>query len=181
MALRAAGRTVALLSEERVVLVDADDREVGTEEKLRAHRSGLLHRAISVFLFDGRGRTLLQRRAEGKYHSAGKWSNTCCSHPRPGELAVAAAERRLLEEMGIRCALSPAFSFEYRADLGNGLVEHELDHVFVGRFDGNPHPDPSEVQAWDWVELPKLRADCAADPDRYTAWLPLALLQLKGL
>lgn len=181
MALRAAGRPQGFLSEERVVLVDADDREVGTEEKLRAHRSGLLHRAVSVFVFDRLGRTLLQCRADGKYHSAGKWSNTCCSHPRPGETSIDAAERRLTEEMGIRCALSRAFSFEYRAELGDGLVEHELDHVFVGRFDGSPKPDPSEVQAWDWVELPKLRADCAADPDRYTAWLPLALLQLKGL
>lgn len=153
---------------------------MGTEEKLRAHRSGLLHRAISVFLFDDHGRLLLQRRADGKYHSAGKWSNTCCSHPRPGEAAIDAAKRRLAEEMGITVPLSPAFSFVYRVDLGNGLVEHELDHVFTGKFNGTPAPDPAEVQSWDWVELPKLKSDCEVNPDRYTAWLPLALLQLKG-
>jgi isopentenyl-diphosphate delta-isomerase len=160
------------------VLVDRSDRELGTEEKLRAHQTGALHRAVSVFLFDAEHRLLLQRRADGKYHSAGKWSNTCCSHPRPGETPLAAAARRLTEEMGIACDLAPAFSFIYRADLGDGLVEHELDHVFIGAFDGTPEPDPREVQAWEWMPLSAVAADCDKNGDRYTRWLPLALAEL---
>jgi isopentenyl-diphosphate delta-isomerase len=157
------------------VLVDRDDREIGTEEKQRAHEVGALHRAVSVFLFDGHGRVLLQRRAKRKYHSAGKWSNTCCSHPRPGETPVDAAHRRLGEEMGIACELTPAFSFIYRAELDRGLIEHELDHVFVGTFTGAPTPDAREVASWGWMPISALIADCAADPEKYSAWLPTAL------
>jgi isopentenyl-diphosphate delta-isomerase len=167
-------------AEERVVLVDADDHEIGTEAKLRAHETGVLHRAVSVFVFDANRRLLMQRRADGKYHSAGRWSNTCCSHPRPGESPLAAAGRRLMEEMGIECELRPAFSFIYRADLGNGLIEHELDHVFVGTFGGAPRPNANEVQAWGWMALPSLIADCRERPEQYTAWLPLALAELEG-
>jgi isopentenyl-diphosphate delta-isomerase len=158
-----------------VVLVDRNDREIGTEEKLRAHEAGALHRAISVFVFDSHGRVLLQRRARQKYHSAGKWSNTCCSHPRPGESPVDAAHRRLGEEMGIDCALTPAFSFIYRAELDRGLIEHELDHVFVGTFTGAPKPDAREVASWGWMPMLALIADCATVPEEYTAWLPTAL------
>jgi isopentenyl-diphosphate delta-isomerase len=164
-----------------VVLVDRDDRETGTEEKLRAHQVGALHRAVSVFLFDVHGRLLLQRRADGKYHSAGKWSNTCCSHPRPGEEPIDAARRRLVEEMGIDCDLSPAFSFIYRAELDGGLIEHELDHVFVGTFVGAPLPDKREVGAWGWMAVPALIAECLANPSHYSAWLPRALDELVRL
>ena len=157
---------------EHVVLVDAADREVGTAEKLEVHRDGRLHRAVSVFLFDGAGRWLLQRRADGKYHSPGLWSNTACTHPRPGEAPAAAASRRLDEEMGVRCALRPAFARVYRAELEGPerLVEHELDHVFVGRFDGEPVPAAAEVSNWAWVDADALRADLDARPDRYTPW-----------
>ncbi|WP_412060155.1 isopentenyl-diphosphate Delta-isomerase [Rubrivirga sp. IMCC45206] len=157
---------------EHVVLVDAADREIGTAEKLAVHRDGRLHRAVSVFLFDGRGRWLLQRRADGKYHSPGLWSNTACTHPRPGEPPQAAASRRLDEEMGVRCALRPAFARVYRAELPGPepLVEHELDHVFVGRFDGEPIPAAAEVSGWRWVDAADLRSDLRANPDRYTAW-----------
>lgn len=157
------------------MLVDADDRELGTEEKLRAHRRGVLHRAFSVFIVDARDRVLLQRRAPGKYHSAGLWSNSCCGHPRPGEDVREAAERRLLEEMGISVPLTPRGTFVYQARLDNQLVEHELDHLFVGRYTGDPRPDPEEADGWAWETWTRLAADCAARPQRYTAWLPLAL------
>jgi len=165
-------------AEEQVVLVDERDAEVGVAPKQRVHETGELHRAVSVFLFDSLGRLLLQRRASGKYHSAGLWSNTCCSHPRPGEAPGAAASRRLREEMGIECDLEPRGTFTYRAALDNGLVEHEVDHLFVGRFDGEPLPDRSEVGEWRWIAIAALEKECAANPERFTPWLPLALAAL---
>jgi isopentenyl-diphosphate Delta-isomerase len=172
--------SISAVTEERVILVDADDREIGTEEKLRAHEQGALHRAFSVFLFDDRGRVLLQRRAIGKYHSAGLWSNTCCGHPRPGESIPSAAARRLHEEMGIACELTPRSSFVYSAMLGRGLTEHELDHVLTGRFSGMPSPDPQEVDTWGWMPIADLVTECAEYPGRFTAWLPMALHSLRA-
>jgi len=163
-----------------VVLVDADDRAVGTAGKLDAHRTGVLHRAFSVFVFDAQGALLLQQRAHGKYHSGGLWTNTCCGHPRPGEPTAAAAVRRLREEMGIACRLASAGRFLYRADVGPGLVEHELDHVFVGRSDREPRPDPAEVAGWRRVTLTDLRRDLARRPERYTAWFERALDVASG-
>ena len=159
-----------------VTLVDRDYNVVGTEEKIRAHREGKLHRAFSVFVFDNHRNLLIQRRAAGKYHSAGLWSNTCCGHPRPGESTSAAAARRLAEEMGFSCELHDAFHIVYRAELDNSLVEHELDRVFVGRFNGIPRPDPHEVNGTSWIALSELRSRLVADPHRYTAWLRLLLL-----
>lgn len=160
--------------EELVVLVDERDGERGVSPKLEAHREGRLHRAFSVFVFDPSGRLLLQRRARGKYHSAGLWSNTCCGHPRPGELLIKAAHRRLREEMGIDCLLRPAFDFTYRAELENGLIEHEYDHVFVGRFAGTPAPDPDEVAEWRWASVSETLADLEQRPQHYTAWFRIA-------
>jgi isopentenyl-diphosphate delta-isomerase len=160
--------------EELVILVDASDREVGQAPKLAAHRQGILHRAFSVFLFDTGGRLLLQRRAQGKYHSGGLWSNTCCGHPRPGEGLVDAAQRRLAEEMGVTCALRPVGSFTYRARVGD-LEEHELDHVLVGRHEGDPRPAASEVDAWRWVAPAEAVAELAAGPERFTPWFARAL------
>ncbi len=159
----------------RVVLVDAADREIGTADKLAVHRDGRLHRAVSVFLFDGAGRWLLQRRADGKYHSPGLWSNTACTHPRPGERPDVAASRRLDEEMGVQCRLRPAFVRVYRAELEGPepLVEHELDHVFVGQFSGDPSPSPAEVSDWMWVDAGTLLDDLDACPGRYTPWFRL--------
>jgi isopentenyl-diphosphate delta-isomerase len=159
--------------------VDPDDRETGTAEKLAAHRGGLLHRAFSVFVFDMRDNLLLQRRAEGKYHSPGVWSNTCCGHPRPGEDLATAARRRLREEMGFDCALTHQFSFVYRADLGGGLVEHEVDHVFTGRFAELPEPDPAEVSEWRRTPVAALLLDLERNPRRYSAWLGQALDGLR--
>ena len=161
--------------EERVVLVDERDAELGTAEKQQAHRDGSLHRALSVFVRDGAGRLLLQRRAAGKYHSGGQWTNTCCSHPRPGEDAAEAARRRLEEEMGIGCELRPAFTFVYREDVGGGLTEHEYDHVFAGCFDGEPRPDPEEVDGWRWATLDEVRAELEANPEAFTPWFRLVM------
>lgn len=152
-----------------MVLVDDADRPVGTAAKLAAHRTGALHRAFSVFVFDGHGRLLLQRRARTKYHSGGLWSNTCCGHPRPGEATAAGAARRLEEEMGITCALRGAGAFTYRARVGE-LEEHEFDHVLTGRFDGEPRPDPREVEAWRWAPPASLAAELAAAPGTFTPW-----------
>lgn len=168
---------------ERVILVDADDTPTGTAEKLAAHRAGQLHRAFSVFVVNEDGEMLLQRRADGKYHSGGLWSNACCSHPRPGEATEAAARRRLREELGFDCPLEHAFAMVYRADVGGGLVEHEYDHILLGRWDGVPDPDPAEVSDWRWVPLDELRDEVGRHPRRFTYWFRVALLELgeRGL
>lgn len=160
---------------EFVTLVDADDNVIGSEAKLRAHRDGTLHRAFSIFVFDRERRLLLQRRSPHKYHSASLWSNTCCGHPRPGEATGAAAARRLQEEMGFTCDLHPAFRTIYRATLPGSMVEHELDQVLVGRFNGAPSPDPLEVGAFDRVSIAQLRQRIDRAPDEFTAWLKLLL------
>jgi isopentenyl-diphosphate delta-isomerase len=160
--------------EELVVLVDERDRAIGTARKLDAHRAGALHRAFSVFVFDGRGRLLLQRRALAKYHSGGLWTNTCCGHPRPDESLLGAARRRLAEEMGIACDLRAAGAFTYRARLGD-LEEHEYDHVLVGRFDGDPRPAATEVADWRWVDPAVTAGELAAAPQTFTAWFGRAL------
>jgi isopentenyl-diphosphate delta-isomerase len=154
-----------------VVLVNEHDEVLGTAKKLRAHTEGWLHRALSVFIFDDDGRLLLQQRAADKYHSGGLWSNTCCSHPHPDELPQAAARRRLHEEMGFTCPVTPAFHFTYQAPVGPSLTEHEYDHVFVGTLNGATiKPNGTEVADWTWMSPPALRADVAAHPDRYTVW-----------
>jgi isopentenyl-diphosphate delta-isomerase len=168
----------AVPAADRIILVDRDDVQVGVEDKLRAHEEALLHRAFSVFIIRPDGALLLQRRAHAKYHSGGLWSNTCCSHPRPGESTVAAAHRRLVEEMGFDCRLATAFSFVYRADLGGGMFEHEYDHVFVGAWDGVPAPDPTEVDAWRWASIADIRAEIARRPGAFTAWFRIALDEL---
>jgi len=160
---------------ERVVLVNEDDREVGTAEKLEAHQRGLLHRAFSVFVFNSRGQLLLQKRAAGKYHSPGLWGNTCCSHPRPGEDLEVAVHRRLQAEMGFDCELRKLFSFIYRVPVGNDLIEHEVDHVFLGHHDGDPIANPEEVQDWKWIEVPALKEQIVRVPDEFAYWLKEAL------
>jgi isopentenyl-diphosphate delta-isomerase len=155
---------------EVVVLVDEQDRELGVMEKLRAHREGALHRAVSVIVRADSGRQLLQQRAAGKYHGGRLWSNTACGHPRPGETPSEAAARRLYEEMGLRCELRPAGTFVYREAVGE-LIEHEVDHVFVGATHVEPRPDPAEVMAWRAIEATDLQRDLQERPERYTPWL----------
>ncbi|NMG28321.1 isopentenyl-diphosphate Delta-isomerase [Aromatoleum evansii] len=161
--------------EDQVILVDRHDCEVGFTGKMAAHRRGELHRAISIFVFDSDGQVMLQRRALAKYHSGGLWSNTCCSHPRPGEANAVAARRRLEEEMGIDCELQEAFGFVYCADLGNGLIEHEFDHVFFGQYDGGPILNPHEADDWKWTPLAELTTDVRKRPEAYSYWLAACL------
>lgn len=162
-----------------VILVDELDNELGAMEKLEAHRLGVLHRAFSVFLFNREGELLMQRRSEEKYHSPGLWTNTCCSHPKPGEVVLAAAHRRLQEEMGMTAEVSPAFTVLYRAEFPNGLVEHELDHVLIGSYDGEPRVDPSEVGEWKYAPRSAIEAEVEENPERFTPWFKLILPRLK--
>ena len=164
---------------EMVILVDDQDKQLGTEEKLRAHSLGLLHRAFSVFIFRGEAdnlELLLQQRQIDKYHCGGLWTNTCCSHPRLGEAVVQAGQRRLTEEMGITSALQPAGAFTYRAEFANGLIEHEYDHVLVGTYAGDQIKiNPSEFEAYRWVKVDELRNNLVTEPHLYTPWLSMAL------
>ena len=153
-----------------LILVDTADTELGILDKLSTHRQGLLHRALSVIVADREGRLMLQKRAAGKYHSGGLWTNTCCSHPRPGEPVDLAAHRRLEEEMGFGCSLRPLFTVHYRADVSNGLIENELVHVFGGRFEGTPQPNPDEVEDWRWSTIGDLRIEMARRPQTFSIW-----------
>ena len=155
---------------EYVILVDEFDNALGTMEKMEAHRKGVLHRAFSVLVFNSKGELLLQKRAAGKYHSAGLWTNTCCSHPGPTESIGESVQRRVQFEMGINVKPAFAFKFTYKAALDNGLTEHELDHVFTATYEREPHVNPDEVSDWKYVELSALRADLARRPEVYTAW-----------
>jgi isopentenyl-diphosphate Delta-isomerase len=149
-------------------------------EKLEAHRLGKLHRAVSVILFNPSGQMLLQKRAKGKYHSGGLWSNACCSHPMPGETTEQAASRRLKEEMGISTELRRFNTFIYRAEFGNGLSEHELDHLFVGTCVDTPKPDPEEAEDWKWMDMDALRASVKKEPEIYTVWFALIVSRFFG-
>ncbi len=156
---------------EEVILVDEFDQCIGVEEKRKAHEQGKLHRAFSIFVFNAEGALLLQKRAAGKYHSGGLWSNTCCSHPRPEEIMEDAIHRRLLEEMGFDCQLHKIFEFTYKAKLDKGLVEHEIDHVFLGRYQGQPSINPDEVSDYRWIDLEALGKRMEAEPSSYSYWL----------
>lgn len=161
--------------QESVILVNEQDQPTGTMEKMEAHRQGLLHRAFSVFVFNHRHELLLQRRALSKYHSAGLWTNTCCSHPRPGEDTEAAAHRRLREEMGFDCALQLKTTFIYKTPFDNGLTEHELDHVFTGTFNHDPVLNTAEAEAFAWKPIDAIRQEMAARPEQYTSWFRIAM------
>lgn len=160
---------------EKVVLVDKENNKIGTIDKLKAHQEGgRLHRAFSIFVFNSDDELLLQKRVAEKYHSAGLWSNTCCSHPRPRESFEKATKRKLEQEMGFTCELEKAFDFIYKKKVGD-LTEWELDHVFVGRYDGEPNPNPKEVSEWKWISPSKLKKDIQEHPDKYTAWFKVII------
>jgi isopentenyl-diphosphate delta-isomerase len=165
---------------ENVLLVTVDDIEIGLMEKMEAHEKAILHRAFSVFIFNDKNEFLLQQRALTKYHSPGLWTNTCCSHPRSGETTLLAAKRRLTEEMGMECELNEIFSFIYKADVGQGLTEHEFDHVFVGISNGEPKINPGEVNSWKFMNLTDLKLDMSLNPNSYTIWFRIAFEQVEA-
>ena len=163
------------MMKEKVILIDENDKEIGEEEKIKAHQEGKLHRAFSIFIFNSQGKMLLQKRAQDKYHSGGLWSNACDGHPRPGEDIEKAAHRRLKEEMGFDCKLKKIFKFKYKAELENGLVEHEIDHVFWGTYNENPKPNPKEIETFKWVDLKSLLKDVSSHSEKYAFWFKAAL------
>lgn len=162
-----------------VILVDENDQEVGTMEKIQAHEQALLHRAFSVFIFNSKGEMLLQQRAENKYHSATLWTNACCSHPSPGEVTKEAAERRLYEELGFTALLRKAFTFTYKTEFDNGLTEYEFDHVYTGVYDGPIVPDRNEVMDCKYLGMEELEKSLRDNPEQYTSWFAIALPELQ--
>lgn len=165
--------------DELLILVDNQDNEIGVKDKLSVHREGLLHRAFSIFIFNAKNELLLQQRANIKYHSPNLWTNTCCGHPRPGESNIEACSRRLFEEMGIKSDLNFSFKFLYKFEFSNGLTEHEIDHVFIGKTDDIPEINKKEVQAWKFITIEDLEKDLNLNPDKYTPWLKICFTQLK--
>ena len=161
------------MKEELVILVDQEDNKIGLMPKMEAHEKAMLHRAFSVFVFNKDNELMLQQRAMHKYHSPGLWTNTCCSHQRDGESNVEAGTRRLQEEMGFSTPLKETISFIYKAPFDNGLTEHELDHILVGNYEGEPSINEDEVASWKWVPLEEVNKDIIANPGQYTAWFKI--------
>ncbi len=169
------------MESEYIITVDEQDRETGYLEKLDVHRRGILHRAFSVVIFNNKGEMLLQKRAKVKYHSPGLWSNTCCSHQRVGETLTDAVSRRVLEELGFTCDCKEIFQFKYHVEFDNGLIEHEIDHVFLGYYNDRVIPREDEVEQVQWVELDQLRKDMEEHPERYTVWFRILMDQPEML
>lgn len=165
---------------EQVVLVDEQDIQIGLMEKQAAHVTPHLHRAFSIFIFNSKGELLLQQRALSKYHSPGLWTNTCCSHPRAGETTAEAAQRRLMEEMGMACEMREVYTFIYKAPVGQGLTEHELDHVFIGQSDDTPSINHEEVESWKYMSLNDLKKDIQLHPELYTEWFKITFEEMVG-
>ncbi len=159
--------------QEQVVLVNENDEPLGLMDKQEAHIKGVLHRAFSIFIFNNKNQVLLQQRSEEKYHSPLLWTNTCCSHPRKNESYLNGAQRRLYEEMGFTCQLEKKFDFIYKADVGQGLTEHELDHVFIGAFNGEPVLNKKEVNDYKWMSISEIENDLKNYPEKYTEWFKI--------
>lgn len=164
-----------MVENENVVLITEQDEPIGLMEKQEAHVAGVLHRAFSVFIFNDKNELLIQQRAFEKYHTPGKWTNTCCSHPRDGETYEEGAMRRLQEEMGFTCPIEYQFNFIYKADVGQGLTEHELDYVFKGVYNEEPVINPEEVAAYKWIDFDELQQDIQNNPEQYTPWFRIIL------
>jgi isopentenyl-diphosphate delta-isomerase len=167
------------MREEHVILVNDKDQQIGLMEKLQAHETGVLHRAVSVFIFNKKGELLLQKRASTKYHGAGLWTNTCCTHPRNGETNLECANRRLQEEMGFETTLEKRFSFIYKGEVENGLTENEFDHVFFGVYDGDIKLNPEEVEDCKFVALGNVSKDADRHPERFSIWFRIIITKFK--
>lgn len=161
------------MKEEEVILVNEFDEQIGLMPKLEAHEKAVLHRAFSVFILNEKNEIMLQQRAHQKYHSPLLWTNTCCSHQRNGETNIEAGSRRLFEEMGFKVELKELFHFIYKAPFDNGLTEHELDHVMIGYFNGNPIINPEEVEDWKWMKIQDVKEDMVQNPEIYTVWFKI--------
>ncbi|RTY92232.1 isopentenyl-diphosphate Delta-isomerase [Flavobacterium sp. GT3R68] len=161
------------MTEEKVILVNENDEPIGLMPKLEAHEKAILHRAFSVFVMNDKNEIMLQQRARQKYHSPLLWTNTCCSHQREGETNIEAGSRRLFEEMGFRTELKELFHFIYKAPFDNGLTEHELDHVMIGRFNENPSINKDEVEDWKWMKIEDVKEDMTVHPEIYTIWFKI--------
>jgi isopentenyl-diphosphate Delta-isomerase len=153
-----------------IPLVNEADEIIGHEEKMEIHLKGLLHRAFSILVFNSDNQILIHQRAFDKYHCGGLWTNTCCGHPNQAEPMEHAIHRRLKEEMGFDCILNFAFKFHYRTTFDNGLVENEIDHVYVGTYDSDFSVNTSEVAAFKWVSLTELKNEIESHPQAYTVW-----------
>lgn len=165
--------------EEQVVVVSENDEILGLMEKMNAHENGILHRAFSVYLFNNKGEMLLQKRASGKYHSPNQWTNAVCSHPKINETYLEGAQRRLNEELGITADLTEKFSFIYKADVGQNLWEHELDHVFTGNYEGNFALNEEEVSEIRYISMQQLDEEMNANPEKFTEWFKIILKEYK--
>lgn len=161
------------MEEEKVILVNEQDEQIGTMEKIEAHRKALLHRAFSVFVFNEKDELMIQQRALSKYHSPGLWTNTCCSHQKVGETNIEAGKRRLQEEMGFSTNLEETISFIYKAPFDNGLTEHEFDYILVGKYNSAPSLNPTEVADWKWMSLESIKTDMQSHPEKYTEWFKI--------
>jgi len=161
------------MTEEKVILVNEKDEQIGLMPKLEAHEKAQLHRAFSIFILNSKNEVMLQQRASEKYHSPLLWTNTCCSHQREGETNIQAGNRRLREEMGFSTELKELFHFIYKAPFDNGLTEHELDHVMIGYFDGEPVINPEEVESWKWMNIDEIKEDMQRNPAIYTVWFKI--------
>ena len=164
---------------EQVILVDEKDNPIGLMEKQAAHVTPHLHRAFSVFVFNSKGELLMQQRALSKYHSPGLWTNTCCSHPRAGETLEEATSRRLMEEMGMTCEMHEVYTFIYKAPVGQGLTEHEFDHVWIGQSDDTPNINREEVESWKYMSLNDLKKDISIHPELYTEWFKITFEEMS--
>jgi isopentenyl-diphosphate Delta-isomerase len=161
------------MEEENVILVNQNDEQIGLMPKMEAHEKALLHRAFSVFVLNDKNEIMLQQRASQKYHSPLLWTNTCCSHQREGETNMQAGSRRLFEEMGFETGLKELFHFIYKAPFDNGLTEHELDHVMIGYYSGEPKINPEEVESWKWMSIEDIASDIQLHPEIYTVWFKI--------
>jgi len=162
-----------------IILVDENDRQIGTGEKMEVHKNNRLHRAFSIFVFNDKNDLMLQKRAGHKYHSGGLWTNTCCSHPHPGESVIDSAHARLQNEMGFDIDLTEKFTFQYTTQY-EGIAENEIDHVLFGHYNGEPEINLDEAEDWRWVSLTDLRKEIRENPEGYTSWLKIAIEKISS-